>query len=576
MSKPTNIDINITNIRGTLTKEQIDILKKKRELIQNMFDVFIKHVCFKNTSGEIMRNFKQEMGELYNFNFCKEKSSDNYSLQEVKTLIEYVHNIKHNISIYSTLQNNNIYNLFIVYCLVMLIKKIFNFIRQNPKLGVELKFKEIMNKTDDLNYIYNTLEATVTSENIYNVLKSFSKNKLSAEISMNIRSQLNDKKKSINELSKALFKKMNIDKTDKTKYASNVLEIRNKLDSKLHNIYDESNNMKEGAIKCVEYLLDNISELIDAIEKSNQSFTITQIFETIEKALEYTENNDKQRLLMNNSLKSFENFSNGFLIGKIVFESTKSINLIPTKKIIIIDKIYEQLSTNIDLIINEIDLSGNNLKEPVNSTNVSDTIINNNLDLIIKQAKLFTLAEENSKIQPVIEEIITSILSLFDVYKSYENDDCIVYSIFNQEKMQEILDKMLAGGRNNRFINISCGYLKRMSALPVRVSFSGGAIEDDHSFVNIQKILNDKLDFQLKCTFVNKSKCQFCEQWYAERLMFKKIASEMIKKDNILEILELMNESIDLLPIAILDKEDFHKFHIAIQEYKKTKQMKSF
>ena len=32
-----------------------------------------------------------------------------------------------------------------------------------------------------------------------------------------------------------------------------------------------------------------------------------------------------------------------------------------------------------------------------------------------------------------------------------------------------------------------------------------------------------------------------------------------------------MNESVDLLPIAILNKNDFHNFHIAIQEFKKAK-----
>ena len=42
-------------------------------------------------------------------------------------------------------------------------------------------------------------------------------------------------------------------------------------------------------------------------------------------------------------------------------------------------------------------------------------------------------------------------------------------------------------------------------------------------------------------------------------MMFREKTIKMIKKDNIIEILELMDETIELLPNVILNKEDYHK-----------------
>jgi hypothetical protein len=164
---------------------------------------------------------------------------------------------------------------------------------------------------------------------------------------------------------------------------------------------------------------------------------------------------------------------------------------------------------------------------------------------------------------------------LYGALQILDSDECVVQNTFNSDKMISYINKIYERGFDT---DIRQAYAFKTSSSPiveVRLkNLSGGALNLD-TYFNVKDLLTEdiKSGMYLKCSFVQNDKCKFCEKWTKERIILKKIASKMIKKDDILEVLELMNLSVDYLPIAILNREDYHKFHIAIQEYKKSKNM---
>jgi hypothetical protein len=297
-----------------------------------------------------------------------------------------------------------------------------------------------------------------------------------------------------------------------------------------------------------------LKDIINYLKDKNNMLkftTINSIFDAIYLALEYTENYDNQQFQMPQKLKNFTTGINGFSIGKIIYKN----------------------STELDTVYSKIDV--NQIQEGLNSiSSVKYLSINTNqneeLDKIIQTATLFTLAPPNKFIRPIIDDSFQLIESIIQEFNSFDPDLSVVYNVFNIEKIRHILGKIYESGLKNRFIRRSCLY--KQSQISTKVEFSGGGL-NTNPMINIRNILNDDITkgIELRCSFVLNDKCEFCEKFNRDKIIFKKVASKMVKKDNILEVLELMNESIDLLPVAILNKNDYHKFHIAIQNYKKIK-----
>jgi hypothetical protein len=132
----------------------------------------------------------------------------------------------------------------------------------------------------------------------------------------------------------------------------------------------------------------------------------------------------------------------------------------------------------------------------------------------------------------------------------------------------------------------------------VNTILKGGASEevsqDENSeFINLKDILQEKLpttenisilcikvNGKVQCTNLNKKQqnqqtqprqCDFCERWVNERNMFRSVINDLLNAGNMNNSLELMTESAHLLPSAILNQNQYHKFFSAIKEYKKAK-----
>ena len=539
MPEPSAINLTISNRNRSLSNDKFNLLIKRRILIQNMFDILMEKICLcNNRTQDILPNFKKEMGEIYNLNkSCIDMATGESNIAEINILKENIQNIKDNISKYPDLINNNIYNLFIFYSLIMLIKKLYNFIIQNQRPSATQKLYNILEELRDFSIIFYTQKSTIPTESIYNILKSFNENNLTSDDAVFIKATYNTKKIEIDNISKAISEKKS---TDVLNHA--IIQQKYKLSDEQLKIFIESNDVLSGAKNCAIELFNNntvLNNAIDSIDIKEQPkqkpITIADIFNIILDALKFIEENNKHRKAISILLKSFENFNNGSLMGVLVYDSVKSIDPIPTGKLI--TETFDALSqipATIDT--NVLELANNGLKESVIPVVISNTVHNDDLDILLKRAKIFTLAPSNDKFNPQINKILNQISDLLSMYGTYDSEICEVYKIFDEGKIERILNNILKGGLLNPFLKKVCGYIQRNNTLPVNVSFSGGAIVNN-SFIDIENILKNKLDLEIKCTFVKNSKCKFCEQWNAERIMFKKIVSEMIKQNNILEVL---------------------------------------
>ena len=288
-------------------------------------------------------------------------------------------------------------------------------------------------------------------------------------------------------------------------------------------------------------------ELLPLIEKLIETYHYTDlksIFETILRGFDYIKENYSQRKSMPKEFKKLIEATDGI-------ELVKQLHKYPSN---ILDKIkLDKLEQSID---------GQLIKyQTINHPN------NALLDDVIKKAILSTLGpRQKSQLDPIIKTIDTSM----DKLQPYTTDECIIYNKLNTEKIKDFIRQITASNKYGE-VRKACKYIEAVR--PKFKSLSGGSLESNTTYINIKDILkeNPQQEINLKCSITSDNTCKFCNKFTTEKTNFKKLVGKMVKKDDMMEVLELMNASVDLLPVAILDKNEFHKFHIAMQEYKQSK-----
>ena len=291
-------------------------------------------------------------------------------------------------------------------------------------------------------------------------------------------------------------------------------------------------------------LPNKLLPLVEILIKTYQYTNLKSIYETILKGLSFIKENDSQRKSMPKEFKQLTIITEGIELVKLMQEYPSNI----------LDKIK--------LNILEQSLDGQVIKyQKIDHPN------NAILDDIIKKAILSTL---NPRQKNQIDPLIQTINPFMDKLQPYTTDECIIYNKLNTEKIKDFIRQIVASN-NYREIRKICGYIDRVK--PRILSQQGGSLESNYTYINIKDILkeNPQQEINLRCSFAKDNACKFCNKFTTEKTNFKKLVGKMVKKDDMMEVLELMNASVDLLPVAILDKNEFHKFHIAMQEYKQSK-----
>ena len=306
------------------------------------------------------------------------------------------------------------------------------------------------------------------------------------------------------------------------------------IDPGLRNFFEHEPILLTTATKTINLIGINNNMLLIIKELIHQNLLsdINQIFTIIRDGLRYLSYNHIHCRSMPVEFDALIKQTNGIKFGKFLYENktNKQLQLI-------------------------------NLSVYQSSNNLYDT----KLDKIIRNAMLFTLCPSNKLIRPLIDSIIKIIDKISDKLQIYTTDNCIIYQIFNIEKMRSFLHTILQSN-NQRIIRRACAYRRINTQI-----LSGGGLSGIDSYFNLINILKENpQEINRRCSITSDNKCALCNKFITDKTNFKKLVGKMVKKDDMMEVLDLMNYSVDLLPIVILGKDDFHKFHIRMQEYKQS------
>jgi hypothetical protein len=163
---------------------------------------------------------------------------------------------------------------------------------------------------------------------------------------------------------------------------------------------------------------------------------------------------------------------------------------------------------------------------------------------------------------------------------------------------------------NHNFITKACLF-KQSGRYKVNINFVGGGDQENvenMELINLKDIMQENIqppekatilciqaNGQLKCAKLTNKKsvdttktidtnktiasdkntksrhCEFCERWTHERNMFKSVINDLLNAGNMNNTLELMSESSHLIPSAIMNQHEYHKFFSAIDKFKEAK-----
>lgn len=170
-----------------------------------------------------------------------------------------------------------------------------------------------------------------------------------------------------------------------------------------------------------------------------------------------------------------------------------------------------------------------------------------------------------------------------------------INAMFDDNKLRSLINSMSV----DRFLNKACLYRNTAGDYLVNVQVQNGGqtgynpnfdplsalnSEFDRRYLNIVDILKEepnketatilcvKINNNIKCAELNSNKsCSHCDRWSNERNIFRGVLKDLITTKDINQIFELMNASIHLLPAAILNQNQYHSFHNALEQYKQSR-----
>ncbi len=157
--------------------------------------------------------------------------------------------------------------------------------------------------------------------------------------------------------------------------------------------------------------------------------------------------------------------------------------------------------------------------------------------------------------------------------------------IFTKEKLEELHEKFHSDNFE-KFKNKACGIKQEKWSLTITAAQSGGEYGKENSYINIEELFSQRPTQQLTCVMHGDKikcshsgahmKCELCKRWMLNRELLRYVILKMLNQNNIIEMIDLLIENINLFPVAILNEQEFHQFHIAIDQFRQAKRNNQF
>lgn len=159
--------------------------------------------------------------------------------------------------------------------------------------------------------------------------------------------------------------------------------------------------------------------------------------------------------------------------------------------------------------------------------------------------------------------------------------NCIM-PMFSDEKLLRIIKSI----RKDTSTKLAVVCSKKIN---INIQF-GGNHNGNHPFIDILKLLQDKTDktddsykqeyvcrqsrHGYYCEFKNSNeRCDFCIKWARDRKLFREVLIEMLNSNDFLsnKTLDMMDNSVSLLPANLLEQDQYVKFNQSLIDYKEMK-----
>jgi hypothetical protein len=159
--------------------------------------------------------------------------------------------------------------------------------------------------------------------------------------------------------------------------------------------------------------------------------------------------------------------------------------------------------------------------------------------------------------------------------------NCII-PMFSDEKLKNII-KSIRKDTSTKLAAVCSREIK------IDIQF-GGNHNGNHPFIDVLKLLQDKTDktddsykqeyvcrqsgHGYYCELQNSNKkCDLCIKWSRDRKLFREVLIEMLNSNDFLsnKTLDMMNNSVSLLPANLLDQDQYIKFNQSLIDYKEMK-----
>ena len=154
--------------------------------------------------------------------------------------------------------------------------------------------------------------------------------------------------------------------------------------------------------------------------------------------------------------------------------------------------------------------------------------------------------------------------------------DCHANFILTKDRLKKLYTRL----QNTDFLTKACK-IKNYDAnyvLNLNISKqSGGTYEN--SYINFEELFGKKYelmcvmeDGSLKCTRNSEQSQQFqpcrtCQVWAQKRDLFRDTVVEMLNQSDIIGVIDIMIKNVNLFPAAILNEQEYHRFHNAITAF---------
>lgn len=155
-------------------------------------------------------------------------------------------------------------------------------------------------------------------------------------------------------------------------------------------------------------------------------------------------------------------------------------------------------------------------------------------------------------------------------------DDCHANFILTKDRLKKLYSELI----RTPFLTKACKIKNDDANYVLNLNISkqsGGTYEN--SYINFEELFGKKYelmcvmeDGSLKCTRNSEQSQQFqpcrtCQVWAQKRDLFRDTVVEMLNQSDIIGVIDIMIKNVNLFPAAILNEQEYHRFHNAITAF---------